>query len=1037
MRNSLEVLRKLAAGVSALFSVTLVVFLVAGFDGDSGTAVSPWFVATLTLLAAGISLNLLGRSRPAAWLALFSMAAGLIVLIAYLLLFNGLLEAPVYWGLYFLELTSLHLSAGIALLALGTAVFAVALQRRHEFVAEIIVVSTLLVFVMVSLVWATQRQDFVSLGASKFVPSLTSVEVGLLFALTGLLLLQGLAIPLDGFDIRYRFLPALAFAFLFAAILHLWLALVINDQLDMRHQTRAALDRLSAGLAIHMRERVEAIERMARRMETEGDRITRAHWQRDVEQYLNDFESVSTIAWVSEDRIVEWILSEGRLNYREGDRYAGDPMRDSMLSHALQTRATAFSEPLALDSGAYGQVLAVPLFSEGNFKGWLVSGVRYDALFEQQVGLVAPEFAVQIESHQTPIYVRATDSAPHPLAHPVHKEVRLANLTWQVRVWPMRTFFARFVTWLPGFLLTLGIVAAMLFAFSLFQLERQRRRTDTLHESEERFRLVAEQTGQVVYDYHIGSGRIRWAGAIKDVLLVEPDKLAAIDIDAWESLLHPDDRQSVIRELEWAAAHLDSFQSEYRFRRGDDTYIRVEGRGVFLPGPDGRAARLLGVISDVTERHEFESQLRYLAHFDQQTGLRNRVWFMEDSVLEAEAALESNSAFWLVFMDIDRFKSINATLGHTVGDLLLEVVARRLEAFVDDRGALARLGGDEFAVSVQGQHFDREAMFAFCDSLMQEFASPLYVSGHSLFVTLSAGIACFPKDGKNAHAVIRSAETAMFRAKQRGKNTYAFYEASMSAGAHENLELANALRSALENKEFHLVFQPRYGLKSGRITGMEALLRWESGLRGSVPPALFIPIAEETGLIGPIGWYVVDAAAAAARQLGSSRMLGRRVAINVSARQLADADFVPELIRRVHAAGAMPRWFEIELTESLIMEDPQYTSELLDLLHEAGFTISIDDFGTGYSSLSYLKNFAVDNLKIDRSFVMGLPGSQDEAAIVRTIIGMGNELGLRLIAEGIETEAQSEFLRDAGCQEAQGYFFAHPMSLEKLTTLLD
>lgn len=277
----------------------------------------------------------------------------------------------------------------------------------------------------------------------------------------------------------------------------------------------------------------------------------------------------------------------------------------------------------------------------------------------------------------------------------------------------------------------------------------------------------------------------------------------------------------------------------------------------------------------------------------------------------------------------------------------------------------------------------------------------------------------------------------MFRAKQRGRNTWAVYEASMSAGASENLDIANALRRALENNEFHLVFQPRFNLRSGRITGMEALLRWQSAELGTVSPATFIPVAEETGLIGPIGWFVVEAAVQAANHVGSELMAGRRIAINVSARQLVYGDFVSELVQRVQAANASPYWFEVELTESLVMEDPQRARELFIQLHQAGFAISIDDFGTGYSSLSYLKHFPVDHLKIDRSFVMGLPDNPDDASIVKTIITMGNGLGLKLIAEGIETEAQSEFLREAGCQEAQGFLFARPMRLEQLMVLLD
>lgn len=994
-------------------------------------------------LASGVFLQLLAlvfllrnADEHAFWTSLPVVAIGTAGVAGYLFAFNGFDAQLARFGFRLTEFIHVHMSAGLALLLGGSATAIAARRTRHGFGTEVLLTSGLVTLLLIPGLFLWQYTVPSFLGGSALSHLLPVAEAFLLLVVAILQLLVGAIFRREGFDLRHRFLPVFAFAMLFAASLHLWLVLVAEEQASVRRQTEATAERLHSSLEEHMHVRLEALHRIADRLERDGF-SNRELWMRDAQAYLDDFSSLSAIGWVTPDGRIKWAVNREARKYLEGELYAIDDARRRLLETARTTNRDTLTPPTQLRSGGFGQLIAIPMNEGDEFRGSLVVGLRFSDLLLQQVNNVAPNFAVTISVDGTEIFSRIHDSKRHPMSIMAGHEVAVERLDWHIVLWPEESFFDRNFLWLPGLLLVLGIISAMLFAFSLYQLEMQRRRTVSLHRSEERYRVVAEQTGAVVYDYDINSGHVEWAGAIPEVFGTRQEIFAAVDIAGWERRLHPEDAERALAALAHAQETLSRFQCEYRFRREDGRYVRILDRGVFIPGPDGAAVRLLGKMSDETARYDFEQQLRYLAHFDQQTGLRNRVWFMEEAVGHVESHEDPDRSVWFVFLDVDRFRAVNETLGHVVGDLLLEAVARRVETMLQGRGALARIGGDEFGVCLDEMAFDRAAVQAFCEELMEAFGNPFEIASHSLFVTLSVGVACFPGDGEDAQAAIRAAETAMFRAKQRGRNTWAFYEAAMSAGARENLEIANALRRALERQEFHLVFQPRFNLVSGRITGMEALLRWESPELGPVSPVTFIPVAEETGLIGPIGWFVVEAAVQAARNLGERLMKDRRIAINVSARQLVYGEFVNELVTRVTAAGASPNWFEVELTESLVMEDPERARDLFVQLHDAGFTISIDDFGTGYSSLSYLKNFPVDHLKIDRTFVMGLPESSDDASIVKTIISMGNGLGLKLIAEGIETEAQSAFLREAGCQEAQGYLFARPMRLEQLLALLD
>lgn len=1032
-------LRSVAAGLLVACMLAIVARVVAArvFDfASADDALSMALAFGLFLQFLALFFLLRSHDRAAFWCGALAALVGLAGVAGYLLAFNGLNEAAARVGFALVGFMNFHVSAALAVLFCGAGVAVAGGRKRHGFGAEALAASAVLSLLLIPALFLWQSFRVLPDPTGLLTHPLQVPEISMLLAMSVLQFIAACIVYPEGFGLRHRFLPAIAFVVLVTASVHLWLALIGEEQNSIRRETEATAQRLQASLDQHMQVRLEAFHRMAERMQRD-DFSSREKWMQDALQYLNDFDSISAIGWITPDSRVHWAVSREKNRYREGEAYAVDPHRAALLHAAEVTGMNAYTPPLQLRSGGYGQLVAIPLQSASEYRGSLVVGFRVSKLIASLVENVAADFAVVASISGEQIFSRISDSTPHPMSKAVTYSLAFDTLGWQITIWPENRYLERNFLWLPGFLLMLGVLSAMLFAFSLYQLEIQRRRSASLRHSEARYRIVAEQTGAVVYDYDVMSGHIDWAGAISDVLGYTPKEFGQIDIDGWERHLHPEDAPRALEALERAQRSVSRYQCEYRFQCKDGNYVRVLDRGVFLPGSDGLAVRMLGKISDVTERYEFEQQLRYLAHYDQPTGLRNRVWFMENAVRQVEASAEQGQPVWFVFLDVDRFRAVNETLGHTVGDLLLEGIARRLETVGGQRGIFARLGGDEFGLCLCGAALDSTSVERFCEELMSEFERPFEVASHSLYVTLSVGVASFPHDGKNAQQVIRAAETAMFRAKQRGRNTWATYEASMSVGASENLEIANALRRALDRNEFHLVFQPRFNLQSGRITGMEALLRWESSELGTVSPATFIPVAEETGLIGPIGWFVVDAAAQAAHQAGSELMAGRRIAINVSARQLVYGDFVSELVQRVQSANASPHWFEIELTESLVMEDPQRARDLFVQLHEAGFTISIDDFGTGYSSLSYLKHFPVDHLKIDRSFVMGLPDNADDASIVKTIVTMGNGLGLKLIAEGIETQAQSEFLRIAGCQEAQGFLFARPMRLEQLMVLLD
>jgi len=422
-----------------------------------------------------------------------------------------------------------------------------------------------------------------------------------------------------------------------------------------------------------------------------------------------------------------------------------------------------------------------------------------------------------------------------------------------------------------------------------------------------------------------------------------------------------------------------------------------------------------------------ERKIRHLAYHDTLTGLPNRLLFMDRMEQAIGRAQRSNDRFALLFIDVDHFKVINDSMGHEAGDQLLTEVTRRLGDSVRRSDTIARLGGDEFTVILENVS-EPEAVVLVAKNLLEILCKPMYLGDRDVHISASIGIAMYPDDGEDFGNLLKNADTAMFRAKAQGRNTFQFYASEMSTAAMRRLELENSLRYAIEKQEFIIHYQPKYDLHSRGCVGMEALVRWDHPDKGVIPPDEFIPLAEETGLIVALGEWVIRTAC---RQLSTWQKAGYPVhdlSINVSARQFHEQDLCALFTEVLQEYRLDAQDIEIELTESALVENHQHARQILGRLHDMGLRIALDDFGTGYASMTYLKQFPIDTVKIDRSFVWGIPGDVENIAIVRAIAGLTSALGLSLIAEGVETAEQVEFLMDIECLRGQGYFWSKPVS---------
>lgn len=493
----------------------------------------------------------------------------------------------------------------------------------------------------------------------------------------------------------------------------------------------------------------------------------------------------------------------------------------------------------------------------------------------------------------------------------------------------------------------------------------------------------------------------------------------------WEIDLAAKTKQQTF-EVELDLMHKDGSQH---------TYLMVKFP---LRNKDNNTFGVCTIGTDISERklaenalREQQSRLNYMAFHDSLTSLPNRSLFYDRIYHGLARARRGNSKIALMLLDIDRFKNINDSLGHDAGDILLKAIAMRLNESVRDMDTVARLGGDEFVVVLEGIHDLDDVVFV-ANKLLATLSRPLEISGHSISTTVSIGVSLFPDDGSDTDELLKNADIAMYKAKEAGKNNCQFYAKGMNATAVNYLLLENDLRRAVEQEQLVLYYQPQVDLKTGDMIGVEALVRWQHPERGLVSPAHFIPLAEETGLIVPIGeWVLREACRQQKLWLEAGKYVGK-IAVNLSPRQFRQKNFPGKVEAILNDIGLEAKHLELEITESCAMEHAGETITQLKQLNQMGMFLAIDDFGTGYSSLAYLQRFPIQKLKIDRSFVNDLNDDDNDAAIAKSIIGLAHNMKMRVVAEGVENEQQAEWLRTMGCDQAQGFLYAKPMTATQL-----
>ena len=552
-----------------------------------------------------------------------------------------------------------------------------------------------------------------------------------------------------------------------------------------------------------------------------------------------------------------------------------------------------------------------------------------------------------------------------------------------------------------------------------------------LRESEEKFRLISESSKVGIFQLD-GRGQCTYANEeLASITGLSAEQLLS---KGWLSVVHPDDKRRVSEQFNMLIHKTSQHIAiDCSLLRADGTIKWITGDVAPLLDANQQQIGFLGTLSDISELKQAYDQLEHMAFYDTLTGLANRRLFRNRLEHMLSNIQRTNNSVALILIDVDHFKNVNDSMGHDSGDTLLIVIAERLKQCVRFTDTVARLGGDEFAVILPNVP-DMLTVSSIAEKILLGLSKPTLIDDEEISVSASLGISVSPEDTNQAEVLIKNADMALYRAKDEGRNNFKFFTVEMNILLIAHLNLVQQLRHAIDQHAFLLHYQPQIDLNSGQLVGFEALVRWQHAERGVISPLEFIPVAEETGLIIPLGRWILRAACQQMRELCDAKLVNNRavMTVNLSLKQFEDAQLVRYIGEVLVECGLRPAQLELELTESMLMQNLAQTLETLQNIKALGIGLSIDDFGTGYSSLSYLKRLPVNVIKVDRSFVMDIPGDTDDMEITAAVIAMAHKLRYKVVAEGIETEAQYRFLRESGCDYGQGYYFSRPLPASDL-----
>lgn len=558
---------------------------------------------------------------------------------------------------------------------------------------------------------------------------------------------------------------------------------------------------------------------------------------------------------------------------------------------------------------------------------------------------------------------------------------------------------------------------------------------DALAESEERYQLVVMAARDGIWDWDLRSDKRFFSIRCAEMLEFDGSELE-YNFEVWKDLLHPLDREDALKTMnDYLDKKIDSYANTYRLRTKDGDYKWILSRGEAMWDDSGKPIRMAGSYTDITEQKAYEERVLSLAYYDLITGLPNRAMFEKELNSMIFNAKEKDEKFALLYLDLDDFKKVNDTLGHDYGDKLLKMVSKEFIKHKRTNDILARLGGDEFALMVSDVK-DMNRIHRISNEIIKSLNRPWILNSQEFYISTSIGISIFPDHGSDYQSLFKNADTAMYCAKEKGKRSYEIYRREMYMKKIQLVDMEKSLRYAVKNKEFVLNYQTMVNLKNDEINGAEALIRWIHPKKGMISPLDFIPIAEKTGIIKEIGKWTIETACKQNKAWIDKGYKPIRISINISALEFKQNDLVKNIKGTLEDIGLDSKYIIFEITENTALEDLDHTIKILNQLKEMNIKIALDDFGTGYSSLNYLKKLPIDYLKLDKSFIKNVTTKSKDQAITKSLIDLAHEIGLEVVAEGIETEEQYQYLKEINCDVGQGYFFNKPVPTEEFERII-
>jgi len=557
---------------------------------------------------------------------------------------------------------------------------------------------------------------------------------------------------------------------------------------------------------------------------------------------------------------------------------------------------------------------------------------------------------------------------------------------------------------------------------------------EALRNSEERYKLALECVNDSIWELDLVTGKFFASDKLYDITGYKLNK----DIDILrflEEKIHPEDVERSFKEFEDHINNLiDVYKSEFRFKKNNGDYVWLFARGMALRDSENKAIKLAGSITDISYRKFSEEKIKFMAYYDSLTKLPNRTSFINNLNEQLELVKSKNVEGAVFFIDLDNFKNINDTMGHDYGDKLLIYLAKKIEKWIPEEDIICRLGGDEF-ILLHPNANESEVKF-YAKNFLKLFNKACKIDGKQIYITVSIGIALYPKDGIDSNTILKNADAAMYKAKELGKNRFVLFDQDMYLKLERKTRIERILRTAIENNELSINYQPQYNAKNNEIFGFESLLRLNSKKLGFISPLEFIPIAEECGYITQLGqWVIEESCKQSVKWLGEGYKF-KSISVNISSVDLQQANFLENIKKIINKTSINPRILELEITETVLMESLDSSISILKKLMDMGIRIALDDFGTGYSSLSYLRKIPINTLKIDKSFIDNITSNQKEESIINNIIQMAHSLELKVVAEGVETKEQLSVLKERDCDYIQGYYFSKPLPADEIEKLL-